>query len=219
MRLRITGRLPALRLSPRGGTGCACLRREFRELDEVNQREESMTTLKAMRLASVVTAINVLVATGFSVVGIVRPQYLVPVESVPTQASLILALYAAARTIPSGFVRIGGDLQASDVCIAALRCARRRRCNCRMPESVCLSVIPGNALGRSLSLSSNLRGVSGFTNPCGSPRKPSANRLSRHGVPVAPVCRREFREPCKQFGLTGGQEQENIYEKRQGTDA
>jgi hypothetical protein len=56
--------------------------------------------VKAMRVASLVTAINVLVATGFSIVGIIRPQYLVPVESVPTQASLILALYAAARTIP-----------------------------------------------------------------------------------------------------------------------
>src|SRR5271163_161468 len=59
-----------------------------------------MTTIKAMRLASVVTAINVLVASGFSIVGIIRPQYLVPVESVPTQASLLLAMYAAARTIP-----------------------------------------------------------------------------------------------------------------------
>jgi hypothetical protein len=53
-----------------------------------------------MRLASLVTAINVLVATGFSIVGIIRPQYLVPVESAPTQGSMILALYAAARTIP-----------------------------------------------------------------------------------------------------------------------
>src|SRR5580658_1112537 len=59
-----------------------------------------MTTIKAMRLASVVTAINVLVAGGFSIVGIIHPQYLVPAESVPTQASLILAMYAAARTIP-----------------------------------------------------------------------------------------------------------------------
>jgi hypothetical protein len=59
-----------------------------------------MTTTKAIRLASVVTAINVLVASGFSIVGIIRPQYLVPVESVRTQASLILAMYAAARTIP-----------------------------------------------------------------------------------------------------------------------
>ena len=66
-----------------------------------------MTTLKAMRLASVVTAINVLVASGFSIVGVVRPQYLVPVESVPTQASLILALYAAARTIPLALLVLG----------------------------------------------------------------------------------------------------------------
>ena len=58
------------------------------------------TTIKALRLASVVTAIDVLVASGFSIVGIIRPQYLVPVESVPTEASLLLALYAAARTIP-----------------------------------------------------------------------------------------------------------------------
>src|SRR5579863_4173757 len=59
-----------------------------------------MTTIKAIRLASLVTAINVLVAGGFSILGIIRPQYLLPAGSVPTQASLILALYAAARTIP-----------------------------------------------------------------------------------------------------------------------
>ena len=39
-----------------------------------------MTTIKAMRLASVVTAINVLVASGFSIVGIIHPQYLVPAD-------------------------------------------------------------------------------------------------------------------------------------------
>ena len=59
-----------------------------------------MTMTKAMRLASVVTAVNVLVTSGFSIVGIIRPQYLVPAGSAPTQASLILAMYAAARTIP-----------------------------------------------------------------------------------------------------------------------
>ena len=59
-----------------------------------------MTTIKAMRLASLVTAINVLVASGFSIAAIVRPQYLLPAGSVPTEASLILAMYAAARTIP-----------------------------------------------------------------------------------------------------------------------
>jgi len=66
-----------------------------------------MTTTKAFRLASVVTSINVLVASGFSIVGIIRPQYLVPVESVPTQAALILAMYAAARTIPLGLFALG----------------------------------------------------------------------------------------------------------------
>ena len=66
-----------------------------------------MTTTKAIRLASVVTAINVLVASGFSIVGIIRPQYLVPVESVRTQASLILAMYAAARTIPLALFAFG----------------------------------------------------------------------------------------------------------------
>jgi hypothetical protein len=66
-----------------------------------------VTTTKAIRLASVVTAINVLVASGFSIVGIVRPRYLFPVESVRTQASLILAMYAAARTIPLALFAFG----------------------------------------------------------------------------------------------------------------
>ena len=59
-----------------------------------------MTTIKAMRLASLVTAINVLVASGFSIAAIIRPQYLLPADSFPTEASLLLAMYAAARTIP-----------------------------------------------------------------------------------------------------------------------
>jgi hypothetical protein len=66
-----------------------------------------MTTMKAIRLASLVTAINVLVASGFSIVGIIRPQYLVPAGYVPTQASLILAMYAAARTIPLALFAFG----------------------------------------------------------------------------------------------------------------
>jgi hypothetical protein len=40
-------------------------------------------------------------------VAIVRPQYLVPAGSVPTQASLILAMYAAARTIPLALFALG----------------------------------------------------------------------------------------------------------------
>lgn len=67
---------------------------------ERTQRDEPMTTIKAIRLTSLVTAINVLIASGFSIAAIIRPQYLVPVESAPTEASLLLAMYAAAPRIP-----------------------------------------------------------------------------------------------------------------------
>jgi hypothetical protein len=66
-----------------------------------------MTTRKAIQLASLVTAINVLVACGFSIAAIIRPQYLLPAESVPTQASLILAMYAAASRIPLALLALG----------------------------------------------------------------------------------------------------------------
>jgi hypothetical protein len=59
-----------------------------------------MTTTNAFRLASVVTAINVLVASAFSIAAIIRPQYLVSAASVRTEASLLLAMYAAAPRIP-----------------------------------------------------------------------------------------------------------------------
>jgi hypothetical protein len=59
-----------------------------------------------MRLASVVTAINVLVATGFSIAAIINPQYLVP-AAVPTEASLLLAMYAAAPRIPLALLVLG----------------------------------------------------------------------------------------------------------------
>ena len=65
-----------------------------------------MATIKAMRLASVVTAINVLVATGFSIAAIINPQYLVP-AAVPTEASLLLAMYAAAPRIPLALLALG----------------------------------------------------------------------------------------------------------------
>ena len=65
-----------------------------------------MTTIKAFRLASVVTATDVLVASSFSIAGVIRPQYLLPAGSVPT-ASLLLAMYAAARTIPLALFTLG----------------------------------------------------------------------------------------------------------------
>src|SRR5271155_3269825 len=65
-----------------------------------------MTAIKAMRLASVVTAINVLVAAGFSIAAIINPQYLVP-SAVPMGASLLLAMYAAAPRIPLALLVLG----------------------------------------------------------------------------------------------------------------
>ena len=38
---------------------------------------------------------------------VIRPQYVVPADSVPTEASLILALYAVARTIPLALFALG----------------------------------------------------------------------------------------------------------------
>src|SRR5579862_5618881 len=66
-----------------------------------------MTTIRAIRLASLGTASDVLVASGFSIAAIIRPQYLVPVDSVPTEESLLLAMYAAARTIPLALFALG----------------------------------------------------------------------------------------------------------------
>jgi hypothetical protein len=64
----------------------------------------SMTPLSSpsapMRIASLVTAINVLVAGGFSIAGLVSPKSILPAGSAPADASLIFAMYAAARTIP-----------------------------------------------------------------------------------------------------------------------
>jgi hypothetical protein len=58
-------------------------------------------------LASVVTAIDVLVACGFSIAAIIRPQVLVPAESGQTQASLLFAMYAAAPRIPLVLLVLG----------------------------------------------------------------------------------------------------------------
>jgi hypothetical protein len=66
-----------------------------------------MTTKKTMWLASVVTAIDVLVATGFTIAAIFRPEVVVPPGSVPTEAALLLAMYAATRTIPLALFTLG----------------------------------------------------------------------------------------------------------------
>jgi hypothetical protein len=56
-----------------------------------------------MRIASLVTAMNVLVAAGFSIAALVSPKSILPASYVPTEASFIFAMYAAARTIPLAF--------------------------------------------------------------------------------------------------------------------
>ena len=75
-------------------------REEFHVNNECTQRAESMTTINAMRLASLVTGIDVLVATGFTIAAIFRPEVVVPAGSIPTEASLLLSMYGAARIIP-----------------------------------------------------------------------------------------------------------------------
>jgi hypothetical protein len=180
---RITGRLAALRLGLQGGTSCACL--------QARVLEKLMTITKALRLASVVTAMNVLVASGFSIVGIIRPQYLLPAGFVPTQASLILAMYAAARTIPLALFALGAIYKQATPALLLLG-AVAGAMQLLMPESACSSTILGNALGRSLSLSSNSSWCICFTD--------HAANQARIGsvpdvVPVAPDCRREFWEP------------------------
>ncbi len=53
-----------------------------------------------MRLLSWITALNALVASGFSIVGLASPKSILPPDTVITEASHIFALYSAARAIP-----------------------------------------------------------------------------------------------------------------------
>ena len=53
-----------------------------------------------MGVASALTALNVVVASGFSIAGLIKPELVLPAGETPTNASAIFAMYAAARTIP-----------------------------------------------------------------------------------------------------------------------
>ena len=87
-----------------------------------------MTTMMAFRLASVVTAIDVLVSCGFSIAAIIRPQVLVPAESVRTRASLLLAMYAAAPAlfVACVFPRLVYSAIRTDMTAARVACAPRQ---------------------------------------------------------------------------------------------
>jgi hypothetical protein len=66
-----------------------------------------------IRLASAITALNVLVASGFSIAGLFKPEYVLPAGSAQTQASLIFAMYAAARTLPLAVMALAAIYQRS----------------------------------------------------------------------------------------------------------
>jgi hypothetical protein len=53
-----------------------------------------------MRLLSWITAINVLVASGFALAGLLAPQMILPPGAAITPSTQVFAMYAAARTIP-----------------------------------------------------------------------------------------------------------------------
>ncbi|WP_426437139.1 hypothetical protein [Bradyrhizobium genosp. P] len=54
----------------------------------------------ALRIASLVTATNVIVACGFSIAGLLSPSAILPAGAFPTAASQTFAMYAAARAVP-----------------------------------------------------------------------------------------------------------------------
>ncbi len=54
---------------------------------------------KAVRFAAIVTLVNVLVATGFSMAGLVAPKAILPAGYLPTNASYVFSLYAADRAV------------------------------------------------------------------------------------------------------------------------
>ena len=62
------------------------------------------------RIASLVTAINVLVASGFSIAALISPKSILPAGYAPTEASFIFAMYAAARSIPLALYGSNRDL-------------------------------------------------------------------------------------------------------------
>jgi hypothetical protein len=62
--------------------------------------ETTPRSANKMGLASALTALNVAVASGFSIAGLIKPELVLPAGATPTDASAIFAMYAAARTIP-----------------------------------------------------------------------------------------------------------------------
>jgi hypothetical protein len=56
--------------------------------------------MKAFTFLKIVTFLNLAVATGFSIVGMINPFLILPANTAPDKAVTVFALYAGARTIP-----------------------------------------------------------------------------------------------------------------------
>jgi hypothetical protein len=72
------------------------------------------------RIASLVTAINVLVAGGFSIAALVSPKSILPAGYAPTEASFIFAMYAAARSIPLALMALIAIYKQSEAALLTL---------------------------------------------------------------------------------------------------
>ena len=72
------------------------------------------------RIASLLTAINVLVAGGFSIAALVSPKSILPAGYAPTEASFIFAMYAAARSIPLALMALIAIYKQSEAALLIL---------------------------------------------------------------------------------------------------
>jgi hypothetical protein len=72
------------------------------------------------RIASLITAINVLVAGGFSIAGLVSPKSILPASYASTEASFLFAMYAAARSIPLALVALIAIYRQSEAALLIL---------------------------------------------------------------------------------------------------
>lgn len=75
--------------------------------------EATPRSADSMGLASALTALNVVVASGFSIAGLIKPELVLPTGAIPTDASAIFAMYAAARTIPLALITMVAIYQRS----------------------------------------------------------------------------------------------------------
>lgn len=67
-----------------------------------------------------VVVLNVLVASGFALAGLIRPSAVLPATVDPTMASAIFGLYAAARTIPLAVAVFVAIIRSDDRALVVL---------------------------------------------------------------------------------------------------